>query len=237
MKREQLSKGEPINCSGSRSRTTKRAAPPREGAPTRAKIVICKIPSFGEHRGDLRSISGSDSPDFSNLLIDQVANVLGREPDDFDEWGRQTEATLAAIVGIEPRDEIEGMLVAQLIASHNAATECYRHAMLRNQTFDGRHENLKQATKLSRTYAALTEALDRHRGKGQQRITVEHVHVHAGAQAIVGAVTSRGGGDQQSGEPTNAIREVTHEPGTPMRSPDPERELMPVAGGAGKTEV
>jgi hypothetical protein len=38
--------------------------------------------------------------------------------------------------------------------------ECYRHAMLRNQTFDGRHENLKQATKLSRTYAALTEALE-----------------------------------------------------------------------------
>jgi hypothetical protein len=146
---------------------------------------------------------------------------------------------LAAIAGIEPRDEIEGMLVAQLIASHNAAMECYERAMLRKQTFDGRHENLKQATKLSRTYAALTEALDRHRGKGQQRITVEHVHVHAGAQAIVGAVTSRGGGDQQSGEPTNAIREVTHEPGTPMRSPDPERELiiMPVAGGARKTEV
>ena len=98
MKREQLSKGEPINCSGSRSRTTKRAAPPREGAPTRG-IVICKIPSFGEHRGDPRSISGSDSPDFSNFLIDQVAFVLGRDPDDFDKWGRQTEAMLGAIVG------------------------------------------------------------------------------------------------------------------------------------------
>ena len=85
------------------------------------------------------------------------------------------------------------MLVAQLIASHNAAMECYRHAMLRNQTFDGRHENLKQATKLSRTYAALTEALDRHRGKGQQHIRVEHVNVHAGGQAIVGAVTPGGG--------------------------------------------
>ena len=235
MKREKLSKGEPINCSGSQSRTTKRAAPPREGAPTRG--IICKIPSFGEHRGDPRSISGSDSPDFSDFLIEQVAFVLGREPGDFDKWGRQTEAMLAAIVGIEPRDEIAGMLVAQLIASHNAAMECYERAMRRKQNFDGRHENLKQATKLSRTYAALTEALDRHRGKGQQRITVEHVHVHAGAQAIVGAVTSRGGGDQQSGEPTNAIREVIHEPGTPMRSPDPEREPMPVAGGAGKTEV
>ena len=28
--------------------------------------------------------------------------------------------------------------------------------------------------------AALVEALNRHRGKGQQKVTVEHVHVHAG---------------------------------------------------------
>jgi hypothetical protein len=47
--------------------------------------------------------------------------------------------------------------------------------MLGNQTFEGRRENLNQANKLCRSYAALTEALDRHRGKGQQRIVVEHV--------------------------------------------------------------
>jgi hypothetical protein len=35
---------------------------------------------------------------------------------------------------------------------------------------DGR--NLSQANKLSRTYATLLEALDRHRGKGQQKVTV-----------------------------------------------------------------
>jgi hypothetical protein len=32
------------------------------------------------------------------------------------------------------------------------------------------------------------EALDKHRGKGQQKITVEHVTVEAGGQAIVGNV-------------------------------------------------
>jgi hypothetical protein len=32
-------------------------------------------------------------------------------------------------------------------------------------------------------------ALNRHRGKGgQQKVTVEHVHVHAGGQAVVGVV-------------------------------------------------
>jgi glucans biosynthesis protein len=32
------------------------------------------------------------------------------------------------------------------------------------------------------------EALQRYRGKGQQKVTVEHVHVHSGGQGIVGAV-------------------------------------------------
>ena len=56
------------------------------------------------------------------------------------------------------------------------------------QTFAGRKENLNQANKLSRTHATLLEALNRHRGKGQQKATVEHVHVHNGGQAIVGSV-------------------------------------------------
>jgi hypothetical protein len=41
---------------------------------------------------------------------------------------------------------------------------------------------------------AQTEALQRYRGKGQQKVTVEHVHVHTGKQAIVGAVNHPGGG-------------------------------------------
>jgi hypothetical protein len=84
------------------------------------------------------------------------------------------------------------MLASQLLASHNAAMECYRRAMLPEQTFDGRRENLSQANKLSRTHATLLEALNRHRGKGQQKVTVEHVHVHEGGQAIVGNVGRAG---------------------------------------------
>jgi hypothetical protein len=32
----------------------------------------------------------------------------------------------------------------------------------------------------ARTFAMLLDALNRHRGKGMQKITVEHVHVHSG---------------------------------------------------------
>ena len=43
--------------------------------------------------------------------------------------------------------------------------------MIKDQTFEGYRENLNQANKLSRTYAVLLDALNRHRGKGQQKVT------------------------------------------------------------------
>ena len=85
------------------------------------------------------------------------------------------------------------MLAAQLVASHNVAMECYRRAG-NTQTIKVRDYNLNQANKCSRTFVTLLEALNKHRGKGQQKVTVEHVHVHQGGQAIVGLVENRGEG-------------------------------------------
>jgi hypothetical protein len=72
--------------------------------------------------------------------------------------------------------------------------ECYAAAMTSQTHSSPRREHLNQAGKLSRTFAMLLDALNRHRGKGSQRITVEHVHVHTGGQAIVGSVSQSGGG-------------------------------------------
>jgi len=81
---------------------------------------------------------------------------------------KQYSATIAALIGIGPKDELEGMMAAQLIAAHNAAMECYRRAMIGEQTFEGRHENLAQANRLSRSFATLLEALNRHRGSAAE---------------------------------------------------------------------
>ena len=78
---------------------------------------------------------------------------------------------------------------------------------------------------------ALVEALNRHRGKGQQKVSVEHVHVHAGGQAIVGAVET--GGDVASGNQRHAdARAITHAPVAPLWREDQKREAVPVAGDA-----
>ena len=150
----------------------------------------------GRHGRALKTIGGSRSDHWNNILANQAVQALWLKNSDAEARDKQLSATVAALVGIAPKDELEGMMAAQLIAAHNAAMECYRRAMIGEQTFEGRRENLDQANKLSRTYAALLEALNRHRGKGQQKVTVEHVHVHAGGQAVVGMVETPGGGDR-----------------------------------------
>ena len=104
--------------------------------------------------------------------------------------------------------------------------------MIGEQTFEGRRDNLAQANKLSRTYATLVEALNRHRGKGQQKVTVEHVHVHAGGQAVVGVVAPPGGGDQSKSKDQPHAKQISHAPQLAMRSADQEWERMPIAGDA-----
>ncbi len=133
-----------------------------------------------------------------------------------------------AMTGIAPRDELEGMMAAQLIAAHNATMECYRRAMLPDQTFEGRRENLTQANKLSRTHAALVEALNRHRGKGQQTVRVEHVNVYPGGQAVVGNVEAGGGATAKIEEQPHA-KQIRHAPEPALWCQDESRDAMPVA--------
>jgi hypothetical protein len=193
------------------------------------RTVIAKDPSLEE--GKLKSIGGSKSDTFNNVLANQVIHSLWLKHADEDEREKLLSAAVAGLVGIAPRDELEGMLAAQMIAAHNAAMECHRRAMLSEQTFEGRKENLTQANKLSRTYTSLLEALNRHRGKGQQKVTVEHVHVHAGGQAIVGSVEA-GGGVASGNQRQPHAKAISHASEPPLWGESPEREPVPVSGDA-----
>ncbi len=175
--------------------------------------------------GTLRSIGGSNSDSWNNLIANQVVAALWTKHLDEVQTNENSEAAISGLMGIGPRDELEGMMAAQLIAAHNAAMECYRRAMLPEQTVEGRRENLSQANKLSRTYTILVEALNRHRGKGHQKVTVEHVHVHAGGQAVVGMVA--GGERPKSKDQPHAVGDAQ---GEEMRGTHAERNALPVPG-------
>ena len=178
-----------------------------------------------ELKGELKHVGGSMSDDWNDVLGNQALRSIWRSSD-AQYRQEQERAVVAAMIGIAPGDEIEGMLAAQLVACHNVSMECFRRAMIGEQTFEGRRENLNQANKLSRTYAVLLEALNRHRGKGQQKVTVEHVHVHSGGQAIVGAVTGGTGVSSKTEEQPHA-RQIAHAPELPMRRSDTARDPVP----------
>ncbi|MDA9226431.1 hypothetical protein N9P29_00865 [bacterium] len=108
--------------------------------------------------------------------------------------------------------------MTQMIGTHEAATECLRRAMIEGQGFESRDVNLKHAEKLMAVYAKQIEALNKHRGKGQQKITVKHVNVESGGQAIVGNVeTGKPASDPMKAAP--ALNEPNEVPidATPTR--------------------
>ena len=194
------------------------------------KEVVLKSPA--QEAGKLKMLGGSVSDDWNDILANQTVQTMWMKHSDEETLDRQLSAATAALIGIGPRDELEGMIAAQLFAAHNAAMECYRRAMIPEQLSEGRRENLNQANKLSRTYTTLLEALNRHRGKGQQKVTVEHVHVHSGGQAVVGLVETPGGGDRPKSEDQPHAKQITHAPKPSMSGTNAERQRVPVAGDA-----
>jgi hypothetical protein len=196
-----------------------------QNADKKVRTLVAKDPS--REAGTLKLIGGSASDDWNNTLANQTINTLWVKHSDEQTVDRQFKAATAALIGIGPRDELEGMLAAQMIAAHSAAMECYRRAMLGEQSFEGRRENLNQANKLSRTYSTLLEALNRHRGKGQQKVRVEHVHVHSGGQAVVGVVEEPGGRGDAKSEDQSHARPTADAPEPKMRSENSQRLDVP----------
>jgi len=102
---------------------------------------------------------------------------------------------LAMHQGIEPKDTIESLLAAQMVATHNMAMAFSKRAMLVGQTVEGVDANINRVTKLMRTYVAQVEALRKYRTGGKQTIQVQHVNVNEGGQAVVGNIQGgRGNG-------------------------------------------
>jgi hypothetical protein len=114
-------------------------------------------------------------------------------------------AALAVIDGARPTDEIEAMHVAQMAVTNIAlfdlvarTREAIASHLYQGDTGTRRLEVLGNLTnKFMRTSAMQVEALARKRRKGDQNITVKHVHVYSGAQAVVGNVNQyEGEGDK-----------------------------------------
>ena len=134
-------------------------------------------------RVDLMRAVGTTDDDFFSGLMSQLINASGK--------ASETEANflLSVIKGIGPRDQIETMLAAQMAAVHVASMTMARH-LAQAKTMPEQESAERGFNKLTRTFADQVEALKNYRSKGEQKMTVQHVHVGEGGQAIVGNVNA-----------------------------------------------
>jgi hypothetical protein len=109
---------------------------------------------------------------------------------------------LAIVKGIEPKDQVEALLAAQMAAVHNA-TMTFARRLSHVETIPQQDSAERAFNKLAQTFAAQLEALKRYRTGGEQKVTVKHVTVNEGGQAIVGSVSHGGGGISKNQESTS----------------------------------
>ncbi|MES2666904.1 MAG: hypothetical protein V4712_12445 [Pseudomonadota bacterium] len=133
---------------------------------------------------------GTCDASFFNCVTNQMANIgsQGRKVDD-----TASNFLMAVVRAVQPRDELETLLAVQMGAIHNATMMLARR-LNHVETIPQQDAAERALNKLARTYAMQMEALKRYRTGGQQKVTVEHVTVNAGGQAIVGAVGAGGRG-------------------------------------------
>ena len=144
--------------------------------------------------GLLMQALGTTDKAFLVGLLEQLVNAGSQSPE-VDE--RDLNFMLSVVKGVEPKDQVEAMLAAQMAAVH-MATMTFARRLSHVETLPQQDSAERAFNKLARTFTAQVEALKRYRTGGEQRMTVEHVHVHQGGQAIVGTVNRGGGGNKET---------------------------------------
>jgi len=170
--------------------------------------------------------------DFVNGIVSH-ANASGRGRD-IDEYGLNF--MLSVIKGIEPRDQLEAMLAAQMAAVHVASmTFARRLAGVENIPQQDSAE--RAFNKLTRTFAMQMEALKRYRTGAEQKVTLQHVSVAEGGQAIIGNVTHAPRKNGQTAQERTAREKAATPPPTlpdtnivpmPIMSKSKERDSLSV---------
>jgi len=183
---------------------------------------------------------GTANAAFIDGLLKQLANVTaqGQKPDE-----DGLNFMLSVIRGIEPKNQAEALLAAQMAAVH-MATLTFARRLAHVDTVTQQDSAERAFNKLARTFAMQLEALKRFRSGGEQRVVVQHVHVGEGGQAAVVGAIAQGGGDggKHEGKPHAPPAALEHDTSVgavlpPLRSTNTERKPVPVACNAREGSV
>jgi hypothetical protein len=162
---------------------------------------------------------GTTDSDFLNGLLGQLLNAgsQGKQPDE-----AGLNFMLAVVKDVKPRDQLEAMLAAQMAAVH-LATMSFARRLAHVDNIAQQDSAERAFNKLARTFTTQMEALKRYRSSGEQKVTVQHVTVSEGGQAIVGNVTQTAGkrAPERQAAQTPALTDARQPAMTMLSEPQP----------------
>jgi hypothetical protein len=185
-------------------------------------------------RAQLMAAFGTTSETVAHVEVDRIAKALRQRDGTINP--AELDTVIAIVSGQQPKNELEAMIVCQMAVTH-ALTMRSLGKLSRSHEGQQQDSNGLTVARLTKAFTSQVDALAKIRRGGAQRVVVEHVYIHAGAQAIVGAVTHSGGPRaliENQGQPhaTTAIPIVASDDQA-MWSQNPDRETVPVSSGDG----
>jgi hypothetical protein len=162
-------------------------APPRVRKPSPLHDqYLAPTPDLEGYRARLREAFGNTlSDEFVDVMLGKVVEAL--KPSPFDKLEEPTFNAARAIVdSAHCRSELEAFIAVEIVAAFSGLRflrQSHKHMTEEYISVYGNYAN-----KLLRLQLDLMQALDRHRRGHKQTVEVRHVHMHSGAQGIVGIV-------------------------------------------------
>ena len=234
--------------------TPERLAIERATLSVEARSPRVRVKCSTDESGVLKLLGGAHS-DHAGWLT-QLQNAFGTSGTDFalaqlnrliahcrDTDGKidnvRLNSLLAMIEGASPANEVQAALAVQMAMTHAAAQTVLQRALKVDQI--PQFESASNAAiKLLRTFAMQAEILSKLQRGGEQVVKV--VHVHPGAQAIVGNVLNGCAGSSQGGGVIDENWNQPHAKGelpapspsqlSEVRCEDERRAYVPVAGSS-----
>ena len=152
---------------------------------------------------DLESLRKGLREAFGNTASDQFVQVMMRRlidalaPSPHDQLEEATlNAGLALINSMQPQSELEALLAVQIVATGFSGLRFLRESH-RHMTGDFINVYGGYAERLLRLQTDLIRTFDRHRRGNRQTVEVRHVHLHPGAQGVIGIVNHEKGAGEQ----------------------------------------
>lgn len=164
---------------------------PKTKAPAKikAKGIVENVSAIlGTSEHELVRSTGFKGND-SEVMLYSVLKMLLSDEGDPAQTKRKVSRFFSAMAGLKPQDPFEGLLISQMVTTYEASMDCFRMAVSNKKFPEVFFKLQNQGVKLMRLYCQQLESLDKHRRKGKQSMTIEHVHVQSGGQAVIGNVS------------------------------------------------